>query len=59
MFGLVMSIYVFSLTIANSGMTLATTRIISEELAKNIEIGAKVAIKKCIHLSLIFGLLSS
>lgn len=59
MFGLVMSIYVLSLTIANSGITLATTRIVSEELAQNIEAGAKIAIKKCIRLSLIFGLLAS
>ena len=59
MFGLVMSVYVLSLTIANSGITLATTRIVSEELAQNIETGAKIAIKKCIRLSLIFGLLAS
>lgn len=59
MFGLVMSIYVLSLTVANSGITLATTRIVSEELAQNIETGAKIAVKKCIILSLTFGIIAS
>ena len=59
MFGLVMSIYFLCITFANSGITLAATRLVSEELAVNSETGAKVAIKKCVFFSGIFGLLAS
>ena len=58
MFGLVMSIYMFCLTLANSGINLATTRIISEELAIK-SFGSKTAIKKCILLSIIFSFITS
>lgn len=59
MFGLIMSIYILCITFANSGITLASTRLVSEELAINSESGAKIAIKKCIYLSLFFGILAS
>lgn len=59
MFGLVMSIYFLCITFANSGITLAATRLVSEELAVNSETGAKIAIKKCVFFSGIFGLLAS
>ena len=59
MFGLVMSVYFLSITLANSGITLAATRLVSEELAINSQYGAKIAIKKCISFSLIFGILAS
>ena len=58
MFGLVMSIYMFCLTLANSGINLATTRIVSEELALNSS-GSKIAMKKCIYLSILFGCITS
>ena len=59
MFGLVMSIYFLCLTFANSGITLAATRLVSEELAINSETGAKTAIKKCVFFSTLFGCLAS
>lgn len=59
MFGLVMSIYVLCITLANSGINLASTRLVSEELAINSESGAKIAIKKCVFFSLAFGSLAS
>lgn len=58
MFSLVMSIYMLFITFANSGITIATTRLISEELAINSKSGAKIAIKKCLLLSISFGLIS-
>lgn len=59
MFGLVMSIYLLCITFANSGINLAATRLVSEELAVNSSSGAKIAIKKCIFFSLLFGVLAS
>ena len=55
MFGLVMSVYFLCITFANSGINLATTRLVSEELAVSSEAGAKIAIKKCLLLSICFG----
>lgn len=59
MFGLVISIYMLFITFANSGINLATTRLVSEELAINSNTGAKIAIKKCLILSILFGFISS
>lgn len=59
MFGLVMSIYFLCITFANSGITLAATRLVSEELAINSETGAKIAIRKCVFFSGLFGVLAS
>lgn len=55
LFGLIMSVYMFAMTIANSGISLASTRIVAEELSMNSESGAKIAIQKCILYSLFFG----
>ncbi len=59
LFSLVMSIYLFAVTIATSGINLATTRVVSEELAKGDYDRAKKAAKKCIFFSLVTGLLAS
>lgn len=59
MFGLVMSVYFLCITFANSGINLATTRLVSEELAINSDSGAKIAIKKCLLLSISFGITAS
>lgn len=59
MFSLVMSVYFLCITFANSGITLAATRLVSEELAVNSNQGAKIEIRKCITFSLIFGSLAS
>lgn len=55
---LVMSIYLFAITLANSGIHLASTRIVSEQLAYGFETGIKKAVKKCLSYSLFMGLLS-
>ena len=40
-FSLVMSVYMFGITLASAGINIATTRVVSEELACNNELGAK------------------
>lgn len=58
-FTLVMSVYVFGITLATSGINIASTRVISEELACNNETGVKTATRKCVLISLITGILAS
>ena len=58
-FELIMSIFTFATTFANSGISLAATRIVGEELDGNGGAGLKIAMKKCIIYSLSFGTLAS
>ena len=58
LFELIMSIYLFAITLANSGISLSATRIVSEELDSAYGNGTKVAMHKCIGYSLFFGLLA-
>lgn len=58
-FTLLISVYSFGITLASSGINISATRVVSEELASNNPIGAKKAIKFCIIISLIFGILAS
>lgn len=58
-FSLVMSVYLFGITLAVSGIGIAATRVISEELALGNEAGVKLATKKCILISLITGIIAS
>ncbi len=58
-FALVSSVYLFGITLATSGINIAATRVISEELACDNEAGVKLATKKCIVISLITGLIAS
>lgn len=58
-FSLVMSVYLFGITLATSGINIASTRVISEELACNNETGVKIATKNCVIISLITGILAS
>lgn len=55
-FSLVMSVYMFGITLASAGINIATTRVVSEELACNNELGAKKAAKRCVLFSLLFGI---
>ena len=57
-FELIMSIFTFATTFANSGISLAATRITSEELDGNGGKGLRVAMKKCILYSLFFGFIA-
>ena len=58
-FSLVMSVYVFGITLASAGINIASTRIVAEELACKNEVGAKTAAKRCLFFSLIFGISAS
>ena len=58
-FSLVMSVYTFGITLASAGINISATRVVSEELACNNEIGAKQATKRCLFFSLIFGICAS
>lgn len=57
-FNIIMSIYMFFITIATSGINIATTRLIVKEKSKNNDSSTKEAMKKCIQYSLFFGILS-
>lgn len=57
-FELIMSIFTFMTTFANSGISLAATRIVAEELDGNHGTCLKLAMRKCILYSLCFGLLA-
>ncbi len=54
-YSLIMSVYVFAVTVATSGINLAVTRLVSEELAHGNTRGALASVKKCVTYSLIFG----
>lgn len=58
-FALVMSVYTFGITLASAGINIATTRIVSEELAANNETGSKKAATRCVLFSLFFGICAS
>jgi len=59
LFSLVLSVYIFGITLASAGINIASTRLISEELACTNESGAKKIAKKCILISFFSGLLAS
>ena len=58
-FSLVMSVYLFGITLASAGMNIATTRIVAEELTCKNEISAKQSAKRCIFFCLIIGCCAS
>lgn len=58
-FSLVMSVYMFGITLASAGINIAATRIVAEELSCKNEVGAKTAARRCVLFSLIFGLCAS
>ena len=58
-FTLVMSVYNFFITIANSGVSLATTCILSEEIAQSRMSNVLKVMKKCIKLSALIGTVAS
>ncbi len=58
-FSLVMSIYLFAITFASSGIGLACTCIVSEELEKSNFASALKAVRTCIFFSIILGLIAS
>lgn len=58
-FSLVMSVYMFAITLATSGLSLACTCIVSEEFSKNNVNNGLKAVKSCLTFSLFLGLGSS
>ena len=58
-FSLVMSVYMFAVTIATSGLSLACTCIVSEQFSKGNFFDGLKAAKSCIIFSLLLGLGSS
>ena len=55
-FQLIMSVYLFGITLATSGINLAVTRVISEELALDNNGGIKKVMKRCLYITLITSL---
>lgn len=58
-FELVMSVYFFFITFSLSGINLACTRLVSEELAYGNNKNIRLVTKKCLLFSLSFGLFSA
>lgn len=58
LFGLIMVVYQFAMTIANSGISLASTRIVAEEAAMSSAFSVFRAMKKCIFYSFLGGCLA-
>lgn len=55
-FSLVMSVYLFSVTLASSGLNLACTCIVSEQFSKGNFLDGLKAFKSCLLFSLLLGL---
>ena len=55
LYGLIMSVYGFGITIALSGINLATTKIIAEEIAIGNIGNIKKVVQKCLIFSLLFS----
>ena len=58
-FSLIMSVYLFGITLSAAGINIASTRVVSEELACNNMSSAKKAAQKSIILSFCTGLIAS
>lgn len=59
LYGLIMSVYGFAITIALSGINLATTRIVAEEIAVGNIGNIKKVVQKCLTFSLLFSCVAS
>ncbi len=55
-FSLVMSVYIFAITLATSGLSLACTCIVSEEFAQKNFLNGLKAVKSCLFFSILLGL---
>ncbi len=58
-FNLVMSVYLFGITLGTFGINFAVTRLVSEELAVGNREGVRKIAKRCIQISFLCGLLAS
>lgn len=55
-YGLIMSIYMFTITIATSGVNLAATKVISEEIERKNSSNIPRVVKRCFLYSLTMGI---
>lgn len=55
LYSLISSVYTFAVTLATSGISLAVTRLVSEELGREDHKGAISALRHCIIYALLFG----
>ena len=58
-FSLIMSVYMFFIILATSGLSIACTCIVSEQFAKNNYLDGFKAVKSCLFFGLLLGLGSS
>lgn len=58
LFQLIMSVYGFSITLASSGINLAATRLITDEIALSKNNAASYIMKRCLFYAFCFGTLS-
>lgn len=58
LFSLVMNLFSFAITLATGGVSLLTTRLVSEALGREDEKEARAAFRKCRHYALFFGILA-
>lgn len=58
-FSLVMSVYMFAITLATSGLSLACTCLVSEQFTKGNFLDGLKAVKSCLFFSLVLGSVSS
>lgn len=59
LFSLIMSVYMLFVTFSTSGIRLAATRLISEEMGISNYSGAKTALRRCCAYACIFGITAS
>lgn len=55
MYQLIMSVFGFAVTFSVSGIRLATTRLVAEELGRDCHTGAKKAVRCCMAHAAVFG----
>lgn len=58
-FSLVMSVYLFAITLATSGLSLSCTCLVSEQFAKGNFLDGLKAVKSCLFFSVLLGIGSS
>ena len=59
LYQLIMSVYTLAVTIATSGINLAATRLVAEELGRGNAEGAKKAMQRCLAYCVFFGTATS
>ncbi len=57
-YGLITSVYMFFITLATSGINLATTRIVTVETTYDVKRDTSKALRKCLTYSICFGILA-